>query len=235
MKKQIMFIYRASTVKEEVEEVWQILSNYKWYKINNYYPILPKNNEINRFIQLSIKQKSLHKKNKNKLKAIIEESYNKEIYKKEIHSLKSISKVIDRNLPKLVKYNRLWKFRLLKRYEIVLTLYGTEGAYDTKTGSLFILIRKGEKNQRNYFLQTIIHEMIHIGLENFVKKFRLTHDENERIVDLFCQTGLKLKNYKLQSVDGGPIDRFIIPHGFRNLPMALNKYVKNYPREDMRK
>ncbi|MBS3146195.1 hypothetical protein J4471_00700 [Candidatus Woesearchaeota archaeon] len=230
MKKEIKFLFRASTVGEEVEEVWQILNNYSWYKTNGYSLNIPKDKKIDNLIQISLKEKGLQRKNRNQIKQIIQDTYDEKYFKNGLNVLNSLRQDIHRCFPKFVEYEKLWKFGIHKTYEVIITLYGTEGSYDVQTRRIYILIKKGDQPKRNYFFQTIIHELVHIGIEDFIKKFKITHNEKERIVDLFCSREFKIKKYILQNIGDIRIDNYIVSGGFRNLPLALKKYVRDFPR-----
>lgn len=54
---------------------------------------------------------------------------------------------------------------------------------------------KGKFNK----LTTIIHEIVHMGIENtIVKRYNLSHSEKEYVVDMICSEYLKLPKYKIQ-------------------------------------
>jgi hypothetical protein len=81
---------------------------------------------------------------------------------------------------------------------------------------------------------TAIHEIVHLGIEeNIVRKYRLTHEEKERLVDLICEMRFK-KLYPendLQKRGDSRIDEFITLEALNNnLPLAVENYVKKYPR-----
>ncbi len=65
-----------------------------------------------------------------------------------------------------------------------------------------MMIKNRDEFFRPFPLQTLIHEMVHLAIEqSLVHKYQLEHWEKERIVNLFCL-------YKF----GQLIDRYIIPH-----------------------
>jgi membrane-associated protease RseP (regulator of RpoE activity) len=76
--------------------------------------------------------------------------------------------------------------------------------------------------------------MVHIGIhENIVKRFRLTHWEKERVVDLICSIkfGDILRGYRIQPRGERNLDAFVNEDSISNLPGAVEAYVERYPRE----
>lgn len=72
-----------------------------------------------------------------------------------------------------------------------------------------------------------------IGIQkNIVTKFGLSHWEKERLVDLICLKVFKefTHNYQLQQVEAIRIDKYITKESILDLPLAMERYVKDYPR-----
>ena len=233
--KNIKVIFRAPTINEEVKEVWKVLNEYSWYKENNYSPKIPEHPKINELIGISLKNNGLKNKHKKQIKDVVEEIYDKKYYEKCFEILEKSKKEIERVLPKFIEYNKEWKFKIPKKYEIVPILYGPGGSYEPHKGIVYIVMRINNKRQNKkkseYSLSSVlIHEMVHIGIQHLIQKFKITHNEKERIVDLFCCKSLKIKNYKMQKRGNKKVDKFILSNNF-NLPVALKEYVKKYPRK----
>ncbi len=76
--------------------------------------------------------------------------------------------------------------------------------------------------------------MVHIGIEEgIVKRFKLAHREKERLVDLITSNkfGSFLPGYQLQHLGDPKIDPYITDEALNNLPLAIENFVKDFPRE----
>lgn len=227
--KNIKVIFRAPTINEEVDIIWTSIKDYSFFKEGGYSPKIPEHPHINELIKISLKNNGLKNKHKKQIKDVVEEIYDKKYYEKGIKTLEKLKDKIDLILPKFIEYNEDWEFKIHKKYEIFLTLYGPGGSYNPYDGTVSILIDENKDIKFPPF-ETLIHEMVHIGIQHLIQKFKITHNEKERIVDLFCCKSLKIKNYKMQKRGNKKVDKFILSNNF-NLPVALKEYVKKYPRK----
>ena len=126
-----------------------------------------------------------------------------------------------------------WGFQLFPSYEVVLTLYGPGGSYDPRSGRISLLTTTRGRFKQSDPLQTIVHEMVHLGLERpVVKRFGLGHWEKERLVDLICLVFLKqtLPGYKPGTRACPELDRLVSLKGLDDLPRAVAAYVGATPR-----
>ena len=101
--------------------------------------------------------------------------------------------------------------------------------YNPKTGRIFLKTTANGQFKRIDPTHTIIHEMVHIGIDKkIVKEYQLTHWEKERVVDLICSLafGNILNNYSLQSKGEKGLDSFVNKDSIMNLPLAIKHYVK---------
>jgi hypothetical protein len=73
-------------------------------------------------------------------------------------------------------------------------LYGLGGRYNLSTATVTLLTTEFLKKPAS---ETILHEIVHIGIEEtIVNKYRLSHWEKERLVDLIC---MKVTTYSSTS------------------------------------
>lgn len=127
---------------------------------------------------------------------------------------------------------RGWGFRTFRSYPVLLTLYGPGGSYDDATGQI-ILFTTPEGRFKGYIspANTLIHEIFHIGIEEaVVKKYNLTHQQKERLVDLFVKTwfGEVLPEYRLQSFGDSRLDKWFSSRGdFINLPERIRQFLES--------
>ena len=113
-------------------------------------------------------------------------------------------------------------------YTVKLTKYGPGGSYDPKTGTVTMLTTKGGQFKKLDPVETIVHEVVHMGIENeIVARYKLSHPEKERLVDLFVQKLYKeeMPNYKLQNLGESKIDPFI--NDLSKLPEEVAAYKKS--------
>lgn len=72
-------------------------------------------------------------------------------------------------------------FQLRDSYTVILTCYGTGGSYNSQNGVIVINIKTRTKEK---IMGTIVHEIIHIGIQHLVDKYKVKHWQKERLVDL---------------------------------------------------
>lgn len=221
-------IIRASSVIEEVENIWNCLNYYRWQINNGYSPILPKHPSIEQLKKYSLRNSHLQAKDKVIIKGLMQYFYDKYKYDLVVKSLKKLVKIILPKMQFLLKLNKEWGFLYHKKYEVLITFYGTGGAYIHQTGIIILSVKPN--GQFNYNpIHTILHEMVHIGIEKFIEHFKLNHTEKERVVDLYCSKLLSLHSYKMQHNKVQNIDKFLESNNF-NLPRTLQEYIKEHPR-----
>lgn len=139
-------------------------------------------------------------------------------------------------LERLQALNKQWGFKIFPHYNIMLVPYGPGGRYDAGLGLIELKVTDdGLPYSRKKLPETIIHEMIHIGIEDLiVKKFQLTHWEKEGLVDLIGFLYLKdlLPNYTVHPSCDENIRKYITLENICNdLPAAIKQYVALYPRD----
>ena len=87
------------------------------------------------------------------------------------------------------------------------------------------------KFKKSYPAHIPAHEIIHIGIEeNIVKRFKLTHEEKERLVDLIIlkKFGNLLREYRSQQIGNSKIDQYITNQTLDDLPLAIKSYVDKW-------
>lgn len=153
--------------------------------------------------------------------------------------IKSSRKIIDQtelineliSKLKMVKNEWDWEFKMFELYNITLTLYGTGGSYNDDEGSILLFVTTDGRfmNYKNP-ANTIIHEMVHIGVEqSLVQKYNLKHGAKENLVDSFVHLMFKdlLLEYRKQNMGDNKIDQYLInTSDLKALPLHLNKVTK---------
>jgi hypothetical protein len=228
---EIKLNIRPQTIKEEYHYLWWLLGEIPFLKENNYTFEFP---EHPTFLKLAEISPKCNKKRKNELFNLFkEEVYDPDFFKNGIITLKSYRQIFDKAIPRFIEMNQKWGFKIFPKYDILLTRYGVGGNYYPGQGIVIIMADIDGNFKKFDPLETMIHEIIHIGIgENITDHFKLTHWEEERIVDLICILKFKdiLPKYPLQEKSSKKIDSYIKSVSIDQLPKAIEKYITDFPR-----
>lgn len=218
-------IVRAQTADEEFQYLMNVLGKMDFYNQHGYKIPIP---DYPFFLDIS--------NNLDSLKSLdVEEARN--IFKKEVYNpcffekgLKTVNKDIE-SVEEAIKKMEQWEnwgFKLFPTYEVKLTAYGPGGSYDFNHGNIIMKTNKsGEFGRVPY--HTIIHEIIHIGIEEpIVKKLELTHVEKEGLVDSICANYFDdiLIDYRVQNLGEKKVFALIDKDNIMELPEIIRKYKK---------
>lgn len=222
-------VFHASTAEEEARYVWHLINQIEFFNQNGYKISLPANPLID-YLKTKALQNQLQQDDYQKLKEAFEkEIYNPDHYKLALIQLEEAEDKIVKCLPIFLDYQDKWGFKVFPQYKIRLTLYGPGGSYNYSNGEIIMLTRENEGFTREPS-ETIVHEMIHIGIEEIIiKKYNLPHWIKERIVDKFVDYHFRslFPNYWMQSKGDPTIDPFLNhPDSWERLPYYINEYVK---------
>lgn len=164
-------------VKHEKQRIKKTIAKLLWFEKLGYSPRFPKN--INPEID-----------NLEKIYAALLKEYAKDEYKK-------ATAEININFPKVenIFYDKLRNLlgqKIRKNYRLILTKYGVGGSYKLPN---IITLNINSKSPVN----TILHEITHLAIEPYIRKYGIKQNEKERIVDLILTSpSIALKNYKMQ-------------------------------------
>ena len=202
----------APTKKEAFDQAMYYIRNSSWFIQNKYQVDLPQHEA---FTKLYKNPETVLSYDENHLRNIFyTEIYDSTAFDKGLKKIQKTKTIVENALEKVAPLHGNWGFKLMPQYEIILTLYGPGGRYNSRTGQVIMKTTPdGTFHCYNNVATTIIHEIVHIGIEeNIVHKYKLTHNEKERLVDLICSNYLKefLPNYKLQERGDINIDPFIL-------------------------
>ncbi|MEW6262821.1 MAG: hypothetical protein AB1641_07065 [Thermodesulfobacteriota bacterium] len=183
----LRFSVSIPSADEEARLIWNLLKNIKFYNSNNYKLSLPDSLVVAALIEKA-NRNELETKDWDLLLADFEKTiYKRADYLKGYEIIANSLTIANDQVRTFIAYNKKWGFHLPRQYSIRLTLYGPGGSYDSKTGNIIILTTKeGMFKRGKNPLETILHEAVHIGIEDpIVKKYGLSHWTKERIVDQF--------------------------------------------------
>ena len=229
---EIKFNVKANSVYQEIDLIWDKIKNIDFFRKNNYTVSFPEHQIVSDLISKSL-DGELDKNDYNSLAQLIEnEIYNEVDYKSGINIINSSINEQNLNSSCFQKYNKHWNFKFFNEYKISLTLYGPGGEYKPSKGEVIMLTTTDGKFRRgNNPLDTIIHEMVHIGIEeNIIQKFSIPHKIKEQIVDLFIHFHFKeiIPNYQMQNFGCNEIKEFLnTQEDWNNLVEVIDRFVKS--------
>src|SRR3989344_4244698 len=153
--------------EKEIERVIYTMDKIDWFNENGYRPILPL--EINKDFFLS--------KGKEGVTDAVEKEFSVDDYEKTKTYIENNQSDI---LPKLYEFVKKIGFTPQEEYIIVLTKYGVAGSYHVPNTIVINIKMKYEKG----LMRTIVHEILHLTIENLIKEYKISHWKKERVIDL---------------------------------------------------
>lgn len=221
---------RRQTTAEAFKYLWRTLRDMPFFRQHGYRVALP---EHPAFQDLSIKDISEYEIEKEHFRQLfINEVYNPGHFDAALQKLAEVGPTLSHATQAFKQYNDRWGFKLFDHYQVLLTLYGPGGSYDPDTGTI-ILFTTPEGRFKKPAVHTIVHEIVHIGIEELiVQRLQLTHSEKERVVDRICWLEFAdiLPDYKTQKQGPPELDSFVTKESLLDLPEAIERYVQAYPR-----
>jgi len=171
---QTQILFKMPIIEEELEHLFFVFDNEKLLKSENFIELYPSS--------LDSEIEKLRKLNDKKIVAYFKNSiYNPEFYKKGIAKLnkhkQNIIKLID------VLKNDSYKFlEIFPEYTVRLTLFGTDGMYVYENQE--IILKTSTQGIFNWgIVKTILHEVIHIGIEKRARETKMLQEKKEEIVN----------------------------------------------------
>lgn len=214
----------------ETDYIWRTLQDIPFFEKNNYQVSLPKAPLIKSLIGKA-RAKQLVNTDYEALKILMEDSvYRAADYEAGYQKILSDRKLINKMIKELRKSAFNWPFKLFDTYQINLTLYGPGGSFNPEEGSILIFTTpNGLFKQYDHPAPTIIHEIVHIGIEHsIIQQFKVPHSLKERIVDQMVHTFFqkKLPDYNIQDMGDYRIDNFISgKEDFKDLDNIVRKIL----------
>ncbi len=221
---------RAQNPYEAYATLWNVLTKMPFYKQHGYKVALPEDEEI---LDLANNPTKLETINREELgKRYVENIYRPSDFDVSLSAVKAEINKVEKAAEIFEKLQEYWNFKILPEYLVLLTLYGPGGNYNAETGT--ILVRTSAEGTFSFpILQNIIHEMTHIGIEdNLVKKFQLSHQEKEALVDRMCLINFgDLFSPNANNTKNNPFTSTLTSETMKNLPGVIEDYVLKYPRK----
>jgi hypothetical protein len=224
-------IFSASTVEEEANYVWHLIHKIDFFNQNGYRISLPSHSMIDDLKTKSL-QHQLQPEDYGRLKEVFaEEIYRPDSYEPGLLKLEEAREKVLKCFPVFINYRDKWGFKIFPQYKVRLTLYGPGGSYNNLRGEIIMLTTETGGFARTEPSMVIVHEMVHIGIEEkIVKKYDLAHWVKERIVDKFVDYHFKslFPDYQMSYKGDTTIDPYLNhPDSWERLPSYIRKYVKS--------
>jgi len=226
----IKFKVVANSSQQETDLIWDKLKMIRFLEDHRYLISLPDHPLIDQLLEKA-RINALNDSDYQALSDLMEQSiYCSSDYQVGIEAIQAcLNQQFD--YPFLTRYNKLWNFKLFAEYEVRLTLYGPGGEYRPDSGTIIILTTKsGSFRRGDNPLVTMIHEMIHIGLEEaIIQTYNIPHIVKEQIVDLFAQFHFSdlLPNYLMQTFVPIRIKDYLKSQAdWDTLPEVLDRFIR---------
>lgn len=195
------------SIKLEKQRLKNTVDKLPWYKKFGYAPRFPQS--INPDVD-----------NLEKMYAALETEYNERDYKQ--HAIKlsaEYSKIEDDFFEKL---KQICGKKIKRKFRLILTKYGVGGSYSLPNK---IIYNVGMKSSS---INTILHEITHLIIEPYVKKYQIQQNEKERIVDLILTSKpIALNDYQMQK-RGEEYKKSIDPIFKKYFKSPINNFFKKY-------
>jgi hypothetical protein len=201
------------SAKSEAEYIWRTIQDIHFFEEHNYQVSLPKGQLIETLKEKS-KSGNLNNEDYDQLEKFVKDSvYNEADYQKGYEKIAGELALINKLINQIDQSDFNWKYNEFDTYPVNLTLYGPGGSYNPDEGSILIFTTsKGQFKSYENPSNTIIHEVIHIGIEkSIIAKYNVPHALKERIVDTFVSLnfGQYLPDYKVQDMGDNRADKYL--------------------------
>ncbi|MEL6871071.1 MAG: hypothetical protein AAFO81_14820 [Pseudomonadota bacterium] len=219
------------TAEQEAAYIWRTLRDTPFLEQNGYDVALP-NGEVIVTLKNKARVGSLDDDDYVALQNFMQsEVYRAEDYRSGYEKIAEVLPSLEKMVSTLEAQNYEWGFRVFDHYPILLTLYGPGGSYDPDAGTITMLTTtQGAFRQYPNPLNTLIHEVVHIGIEaSVVRMLSVPHGQKERLVDTFVKLHFAevLPDYRVQNMGDPEIDEaFSDLDSLRRLPEIMNALPK---------
>lgn len=166
------------SVELEKQRIKKTIEKLPWYEELGYRPRFPQN--INHKIA-DIKT----------VYSAMENEYAEQDYKIAAARIKKELAIVESDF--FAKLQTICGIKITKHFIVILTKYGVGGSYSLPNKIIFNI------EMKSLSANTILHEIVHLAIEPYIKKYSIQQNEKERIVDLILiLKPVALKNYEMQ-------------------------------------
>ncbi|MEO0576624.1 MAG: hypothetical protein AAF004_14260 [Pseudomonadota bacterium] len=218
------------TVEQETNYIWRNLQDIPFFEENGYQVSLP-DGVLIAALKDKARAGALNDEHYLALQTFMKEGvYRDEDYRRGYDKIVAVLPSLEKMVSTIEAQDYEWGFRVHARYPIMLTLYGPGGSYDPDSGTITMLTdTQGGFRQYANPLNTLIHEVVHIGIEeSIVRQFSVPHGLKERLVDTFVTLHFAeaLPDYRVQQMGDQEIDReFDDLESLERLPEIMSEFL----------
>jgi hypothetical protein len=219
------------SIAEEATQIWRTINDIQFFEEHGYTVHLPESDLITGLIQKA-RESQLDNEDYAQIVILLERGvYQKSDYQKGLEKIQIQLPLVDSLVEAIINTKRNWAFKQFDQYKVTLTLYGSGGSFNPDEGTILMLTTKaGQFKQYDNPANTLIHEIVHIGLEeSIVQKYQLNHGFKERIVDTFVYLHFKasLPEYRIQNMGDKALDQYLqSKKDLQNLDQIVAKFTK---------
>ncbi len=201
------------TPEEEARYIWRTLYDIPFFDRQGYSISLPRGPLMDTLLAQA-RQGQLNEAYYPRLEAFMRnKAYRKADYLAAQTNIQAATPRLRQLLVQLQGTSYDWPFKVYDTYTVNLTLYGPGGSYDPDQGSIHLFTTPdGRYKMYDSPLFTLIHEMVHIGVEqSVVQALQLPHPLKERMVDRFVvlSFGNAVAGYTIQPMGNPALDQVL--------------------------
>lgn len=223
--------------EEEAEYLWRTIRDIRFFEQYNYVVNLPRHTLIDSLVEASRNNQFSNEAYPLLVDLLQSSVYQLEDYQTGANKIRQQEMLIHGALKRLAEFPFRWEYKTFDTHRIRLTLYGSGGSFNPDDGSLILLTTsKGEFRQYPTPANTIIHELIHVGIEeSLIQTYHLPHSVKERMVDqimllLFQE---ELPNHQMQDIGSPAVDVYMRnKRDLKRLDKRVRKYLKKQRMKD---
>lgn len=217
-------VIRAQTADESFEYLMYLYGKMSFYQQHGYQVSLPTHPSFQNISTATMTDSEI-----SDLKNIFtNEVYNIHDFAKGLAALEKYHETIQNAVARLLELHESWGFKVFPQYQVQLTLYGPGGSYNYEDGTIIMLTRPDGTFKREPPYQTVIHEIVHIGIEEtIVQHYQLSHPDKEHLVDLICSIYFAdlMPYYRMQDMGSPEMDPYVTSETLKSLPASIEAYV----------
>ncbi len=221
---------QAPTAEAEATYVWSLLGDVPFFEANGYDLSLPDHPLMDSLIA-RVKSNRLNSEDSLALMATMRDDiFDATDYQAGMDKVTEQMGHLNSMINRLDEAKRSWSFQHYETYQLAFTLYGPGGSYNPDAGSILLYTTpQGDFKSYNNPANTIIHEIVHIGIENsIIGPNEVPHPLKERLVDhiVLLRFGKELPTYRMQPMGDPELDQFFQDiSALEDLPQTLQAYL----------
>jgi len=170
MKLKIIYSF-----ENDLQRIVDTIDQFDWFKEKGYNVDLPSSLDIAKIKEYS----------KQDISELLKGSWNDEEYK-------NTERYINENWP---KYSERFEGDLIsvnlkpvEEYTVVLTLYGVGGSFNPRENKIILNVYYFLRKPNLSIMATILHEIVHINVDEYIQQYKVPHQLKEKIVDMIMKS-----------------------------------------------